>query len=246
MKKTIGFSLVTLAVFAIGVYLLLFHSPIHVYFFEKDSTQRLGDFVRSFGAVSPLIFIALQIFQVLFAPIPGEVTGFLGGFIYGNFFGLLYSTIGLGVGSWLAFIFARWVGRPLVERIINPKTMDRYDYLMAHKGTWIAFLLFLIPGFPKDYLCYLLGLGHMELKTFLIISTTGRFLGTALLTFQGHLAREKNYLVLGIMIGISLALLGGAYFLRPKLEELIRRHRDLHHWKVSEKQRKEKGMTPPE
>ena len=114
---------------------------------------------------------------------------------------------------------------------------------MAHQGTWIAFLLFLIPGFPKDYLCYLLGLGHMDLKTFLIISTVGRFLGTALLTYQGHLAREKETLVLGIDDGISLFLLVGAYFLRPRLEAAIRRHRDLHHWKVSEKHRKEKKTT---
>jgi uncharacterized membrane protein YdjX (TVP38/TMEM64 family) len=243
MKKTIGISLGLLVLFSILLYFFVSQSEIYSVFFDR---HRLAQFIKSFGSVSPLIFIALQVFQVLFAPIPGEVTGFLGGFIYGNFFGLLYSTIGLGIGSWLAFIFARWVGRPLVERIINPKTMERYDYLMAHQGTWIAFLLFLIPGFPKDYLCYLLGLGHMDLKTFLIISTAGRFLGTALLTFQGHLAREKNYLVLGIMIGISLLLLAGAYFLRPKLEAAIRRHRDRHHWKVMEKQRKEKGATHPE
>jgi uncharacterized membrane protein YdjX (TVP38/TMEM64 family) len=243
MKKTLGISLGLLVLFSILLYFIINHSEIYSVFFDR---QRLAHFIKSFGSVSPLIFIVLQVFQVLFAPIPGEVTGFLGGFIYGNFFGLLYSTIGLGIGSWLAFIFSRWVGRPLVERIINPKTMERYDYLMAHKGTWIAFLLFLIPGFPKDYLCYLLGLGHMDLKSFLIISTVGRLLGTALLTFQGHLAREKNYLVLGIMIGISLLLLGGAFFLRPKLEAAIRRHRDHHHWKVSEKQRKEKGATRPE
>ncbi len=243
MKKTLGISLGLLVLFSLLLYFIVSHSEFYSVFFDR---HRLAEFIKSWGSVSPLIFIALQIFQVLFAPIPGEVTGFLGGFIYGNFFGILYSTIGLGIGSWLAFVFARWVGRPLVERIINQKTLDRYDYLMAHKGTWIAFLLFLIPGFPKDYLCYLLGLGHMDLKTFLIISTIGRFLGTALLTFQGHLAREKNYLVLGIMIGISLFLLVGAYFLRPKLEAAIRRHRDEHHWKVCEKQRKEKGATHPE
>jgi uncharacterized membrane protein YdjX (TVP38/TMEM64 family) len=243
MKKTLGISLGLLVLFSILLYFIVNHSAIYSVFFDR---QRLAHFIKSFGSVSPLIFIALQVFQVLFAPIPGEVTGFLGGFIYGNFFGLLYSTIGLGIGSWLAFIFARWVGRPLVERIINPKTMERYDYLMAHKGTWIAFLLFLIPGFPKDYLCYLLGLGHMDLKSFLIISTAGRFLGTALLTFQGHLAREKNYLALGIMLGISLLLLGGAFLLRPKLEAALRRHRDHHHWKVAEKHRKEKEATGPE
>ncbi len=243
MKKTIGISLGLLVLFSILLYLIVNQSEFYSFFFDR---QRLARFIKSFGSVSPLIFIGLQVFQVLFAPIPGEVTGFLGGFIYGNFFGLLYSTIGLGIGSWLAFIFARWVGRPLVERIIKPKTMERYDYLMAHKGTWIAFLLFLIPGFPKDYLCYLLGLGHMDLKTFLIISTAGRFLGTAFLSFQGHLAREKNYLALGIMIGISLLLLGGAFFLRPRLEAAIRRHRDHHHWKALEKHRQEKEATRPE
>ena len=101
------------------------------------------------------------------------------------------------MGSWLAFIFARWAGQPLVERIVSYKTIQRYDYLMAHQGTWIAFLLFLIPGFPKDYLCYILGLGHMDLKTFLIISTAGRFLGTVMLTYSRASGPGRKLLGLG-------------------------------------------------
>lgn len=222
MKKTIGISVFVLLFFGLALYLLIFYSDIYLTFLDR---KRLAAFVKSYGSFSPFIFIALQIFQVLFAPIPGEVTGFIGGFIYGNFFGVLYSTIGLGVGSWLAFIFARWAGQPLVERVVSYKTIQRYDYLMAHQGTWIAFLLFLIPGFPKDYLCYILGLGHIDLKTFLIISTAGRFLGTLLLTLQGHLVREKNYLVLGIVIGLSLLALLIAYFFREKLETHLKKHR---------------------
>ena len=219
MKKTIGISVLVLLFFGLALYLLIFHSDIYLTFLDR---KRLAAFVKSYGSFSPIIFIALQIFQVLFAPIPGEVTGFIGGFLYGNFFGVLYSTIGLGVGSWLAFIFARWAGQPLVERIVSYKTIQRYDYLMAHQGTWIAFLLFLIPGFPKDYLCYILGLGHMDLKTFLIISTAGRFLGTLLLTMQGHLVREKNYLVLGIVIGLSLLALLIAYLFQRKIRNPFR------------------------
>jgi uncharacterized membrane protein YdjX (TVP38/TMEM64 family) len=222
MKKTIGISVLVLLFFGLALYLLIFHSDIYLTFLDR---KRLAAIVKSYGSFSPIIFVALQIFQVLFAPIPGEVTGFIGGFLYGNFFGVLYSTIGLGVGSWLAFIFARWAGQPLVERIISYKTIQRYDYLMAHQGTWIAFLLFLIPGFPKDYLCYILGLGHMDLKTFLIISTTGRFLGTLILTMQGHLVREKNYLVLGIVIGLSLFAVLIAFLLRGKLETHLKKHR---------------------
>lgn len=222
MKKTIGASIVLLGVFALAIYILIYHSEIYLAFLDR---KKLTEFVHSFGRLGPVIFIALQVFQVLFAPIPGEVTGFLGGFLYGNFFGILYSTIGLGIGSWLAFIFSRLAGQPLVERIVSPKILLRFDYLMAHKGPWIAFLLFLIPGFPKDYLCYILGLGHMDLKTFLIISTLGRLLGTSILTLQGHLVREKNYLVLGIVIGLSLLCFLLAFLYREKLEAYFRKHR---------------------
>lgn len=187
--------------------------------------KRLAAFIESYGSLSPIIFMLLQVFQVLFSPIPGEISGFLGGFLFGNFFGLLYSTIGLSLGSWLAFIFARWAGQPLIERIIGPKILQRFDYLMSHKGTWIVFLFFLIPGFPKDYLCYLLGLGHMEVRTFMVISVIGRLAGTAMLTVQGHLAREKNYLSLGLVIGISLILFLMAYLYRKKIEGYFHKHR---------------------
>jgi uncharacterized membrane protein YdjX (TVP38/TMEM64 family) len=221
MKKTIGASALLLVLFCLVLYFLIYHSDIYLAFLDR---KRLSDFVKSFGSISPLIFIGLQIFQVLFAPIPGEVTGFLGGFIYGNFFGVLYSTIGLGLGSWLAFLFARLAGQPLVERIVRYKTIQRFDYLMAHQGTWIAFLLFLVPGFPKDYLCYILGLGHMKLKTFLVISTVGRLLGTIMLTLQGSLVRDKNYLVLGVVIALSILGVLTAFLFRGRLEAYFERH----------------------
>ena len=85
------------------------------------------------------------------APVPGEVTGFVGGMLFGTASGILYSTIGLTLGSWLAFVLARLAGRPLVEMVVKAETIKRYDYVMKHKGLFLAFLLFLIPGFPKDY-----------------------------------------------------------------------------------------------
>ena len=243
MKKRIGVSVVLLGLFVLTLYILIFHSHIYMAFLDR---KRLAEFIESYGSFSPIIFIILQVFQVLFAPIPGEVSGFLGGFLYGNFFGLLYSTIGLSLGSWLAFIFARWAGQPLIERIVGPKFLQRFDYLMSRKGTWITFLLFLIPGFPKDYLCYLLGLGHMEVRTFLVVAIFGRLLGTALLTFQGHLAREKNYLFLGLVIGISLILLLLAYRYRGKIESYFQRHRKKPNVPVKGQQTEVNLMRPSE
>jgi hypothetical protein len=92
MKKTIGVSAILLSFSVLAIYILIYHSEIYLTFLDR---QKLTDFVHSFGKMGPVIFISLQVFQVLFAPIPGEVTGFLGGFLYGNFFGILYSTIPL-------------------------------------------------------------------------------------------------------------------------------------------------------
>ena len=132
--------------------------------------QKIKLFLDSLGIFSYAGFIALQIFQVVAAPIPGEVTGFLGGFLYGIPTGIALSTVGLTAGSWLAFTLSKIFGRPLIEKIIKKKTIDRYDYLLHSKGIILIFILFLLPGFPKDYLSYILGLGHMSTKAFLIIS----------------------------------------------------------------------------
>lgn len=166
----------------------------------------------------------MQVFQVVAAPIPGEVTGFLGGFFYGAFWGIILSTIGLTIGSWLAFTLSRIFGRPFVEKVVKKETLDRFDYLLKHKKADIlVLLLFLIPGFPKDYLCYILGLGPMNTGIFLIISTAGRFLGTCLLTLGGLFIRNHQYYRFSILLGIAIiiVLLSMAY--KDKIEEFLRK-----------------------
>ncbi len=144
--------------------------------------------LESYGPLSVVVFIVLQVLQVILAPIPGEVTGFIGGFLYGPVLGTVYSTIGLTIGSWLAFGLAHWFGLPLVERFVKPSLIQRYDKFMARQGTAVAFFLFLIPGFPKDSLCYILGLSHMKAGPFLVISTVGRLVGTIGLSISGMIA----------------------------------------------------------
>ena len=172
-----------------------------------------------------VIFIGLQILQVIAAPLPGEVTGFVGGLFFGTLGGILYSTIGLTLGSWFAFLLARMAGRPLVEKIVSPETIRRYDYVMKHKGLFLAFLMFLIPGFPKDILCYILGLGHMGHRDFLLVSTSGRLLGTVLLTLEGELFRNKRYAAFFTVLGISIAVILLVMVYRPAIERWFRKLR---------------------
>jgi uncharacterized membrane protein YdjX (TVP38/TMEM64 family) len=116
-------------------------------------------------------------------------------------------------------------GRPVIEKIVNPETIRRYDYVMKHKGLFLAFLMFLIPGFPKDILCYILGLGHMGHRDFLLVSTTGRLLGTVLLTLTGEFFRDRRYVPFFTVLGISIACVLFVMVYRKSIERLFRKVR---------------------
>jgi len=217
-RKTI-FGLVVFGAVVAGILYLLF--PLGLVSFFTDRARLLG-FIKEHRAYAAFIFIGLQILQVVAAPVPGEVSGFVGGVFFGAIGGIIYSTIGLTIGSWLAFVLARMAGRPLVEKIVNPETINRYDYVMKHKGMFLAFLMFLIPGFPKDILCYLLGLGHMRHRDFLVVSTSGRLLGTVLLTMGGSFFRDKHYGAFFTVLGLSIAVIFFVMIYRENIERWFR------------------------
>ncbi len=186
---------------------------------------RLARFLRSLGPYSSAVFILLQALQVVISPIPGELTGVVGGYVYGVTFGFLFSTLGLTLGSWAAFELASIFGRPLVEKFVKENVLEKFNFLATSAGATICFLLFIIPGFPKDYLCYVLGLTGMKLSTFLIISTLGRMPGTYLLTVQGASIRSQEYYTAAVLMVISAAILFFAYLHRTRLLHWIKGQR---------------------
>jgi uncharacterized membrane protein YdjX (TVP38/TMEM64 family) len=143
-----------------------------------DPEQRVRARVQSAGWAAPLVFIGLQIAQVIAAPIPGEATGFIGGYIFGAAQGFLFSSIGLTLGSMINFGLGRVLGRRYVRKLIPEKSFERLDRLINRQGIIVIFLMLLIPGFPKDYLCLLLGLSTLSPKLFVLLAAIGRMPGT--------------------------------------------------------------------
>ncbi len=202
----------------------LFH-----FFTHKD---RLIGFIHALGVWGFAGFVLLQAFQVVAAPIPGEATGVLGGYLYGPVLGVALSTVGLTIGSCIAFSLSRSFGRPLTEKFVDGKTMERFDYLLHHKGVFLVFLLFLLPGFPKDYLCYILGLGRLSTLEFLVIATVGRLLGTTLLTLGGTYLRGQQYYRVFVLAGAAVVIVFLSIAYKDRIEHLLK---SLH-----ERYRKEK------
>lgn len=182
-----------------------------------NNRDQVRTWLLSFGMAAPLVFIVIQTLQVILAPIPGEATGFLGGFLFGWLLGFVYSTVGLTLGSLVAFLIGRWLELKVVEKVIRPETLARFQFIMERQGTLVAFLLFLLPGFPKDYLCLILGLSRMPLKVFLLIASIGRMPGTLMLSLQGAKVYDGEYLMVAVLLllcGVA-AVLG--YFYRERL-----------------------------
>jgi uncharacterized membrane protein YdjX (TVP38/TMEM64 family) len=187
-----------------------------------SSSDRLSKFLQSLGPYSPAVFVLLQVLQVVAAPFPGELTGVAGGYVYGETIGFLLSTVGLSLGSWVAFELASILGRPFVERFVRREVLEKFNFLTTRTGTLICFVLFLFPGFPKDYLCYVLGLSRMRLGTFLLVSVLGRLPGTYLLTMQGATIRNEQYHMFFVLVVASLGVLIVAYLYRNQLFDWLK------------------------
>jgi len=195
---------------------------IKVYHLYQDH-QEFKKTISSYGAYAPLAYILLQIIQVIIAPIPGGAIEFLGGVLFGVKAGFIYSMIGLLIGSWIAFNLARIYEKIAVEKFVSEQTRKKFDYLVEHEGVILSFILFLLPGFPKDALCYILGLTPMHLGIFLIISTIGRIPGTLIATLQGAKAFDHQYYTFGILLGASALVILVFYIYHGEIHNLVKK-----------------------
>jgi uncharacterized membrane protein YdjX (TVP38/TMEM64 family) len=173
--------------------------------------------LHAWGVWAPLVFMVIQALQVVIAPIPGEVTGFLGGFVFGQGRGFVYSTIGLTVGSLFAFGVGRWLGIAVVRRLVSPDVWHRLGFIVEAEGAILCFMLYLIPGFPKDVLCYLFGLSPMPFWVFALTSTLGRMPGTWLLSAQGAQTAGGHYVKLLLLTALVAALVLPLWVYREQL-----------------------------
>jgi uncharacterized membrane protein YdjX (TVP38/TMEM64 family) len=181
--------------------------------------------LQAWGPLAPLVFVAVQALQVVVAPIPGEVTGFLGGYVFGQWWGFLYSMLGLTAGSLLAFGVGRWLGISVVQRAVSPEVWHRLGFIVEAEGAILCFLVFLIPGFPKDMTCYLFGLSPMPFWVFALVQTLGRVPGTWVLSAQGARTATGHYIEVAFLTALVAAIAIPLYYYRHRILARLRARR---------------------
>ena len=135
---------VLVALFFLGFW---FRNPlwekISAYYLLFSDREQIKHLISSFGNSAPPVFMLIQILQVLFAPVPGEATGFIGGYLFGTLPGFIYSSIGLTVGSWINFVIGRFLGERYVRKLIPPHHFQKIDRMIKRQGVIVLFILFL-------------------------------------------------------------------------------------------------------
>ena len=187
--------------------------------FSQDDFR---DYIRSFGALGWLVMLGIQILQVFIALIPGEFVETAAGFAFGPWLGTAICYLGIAFATTLIFTLTRRYGIKLVEVFVSREKINELRFQNTEqKRNTLIFLLFFIPGTPKDLLTYFVGLTDIKLTTFLLLSMVARIPSMVSSTFGGHLLGEERYMGAVILYGItglvSLAgLLGYNHYLKKK------------------------------
>lgn len=169
--------------------------------------ERFRAWVDSSGFVSRVIFVGMVVFQLIIALIPGEPLEMGAGYAFGAVEGTILCIIGCVIGSALVFLFVRRFGVKLVEVFFPREKIRSLRFLQdSRRLNLLTFIVFFIPGTPKDLLSYFIGLTDMKLGTWLLITAVARIPSIVTSTVTGDALGLKDYQFALIAFGVTLAL----------------------------------------
>jgi uncharacterized membrane protein YdjX (TVP38/TMEM64 family) len=201
--------------------IVLFHEQLWSLFKDREAIR---GWIEGRGLWGPLAFIFLQIVQVVIFVIPGEIVQIAGGYAFGFWLGSLYSLAGITLGSLVNFYAGRLLGRPFVESLFDREKIEKVEAVTGSgKGAAGFFLLFVIPGIPKDVLCYVAGVTKLQLLAFLAVSMAGRLPGILGSSYMGSSAYSGAYTgaIIVLVVAAVLFLLGLIF--RERIQAFIAR-----------------------
>lgn len=141
-----------------------------------NSIQGLRDYIAQFGNMAVVLYILFSFLQVVVLPVPGSVTVAAGVALFGPLKCAIYSFTGIVSGSIVAFAIGRWIGYKAVKWIVGNDTLDKWLAKLKNKDYLILSIMFLLPMFPDDVLCFVAGLSSMTWTYFIIMIVVTRLI----------------------------------------------------------------------
>lgn len=201
--KTVFFVIFIVVTIVLTIVLI----PVIKMIMTQQGRIMLKNKVESFGAFGPVAFLAIQIIQVIVALIPGEPIEILGGVLFGGIGGFLLCMLGNVIGMVTIFYIVRGLGQSFVKKVVDSKAMSKLKIMNDEKKLEVlVFILFLIPGTPKDTLTYLVPLTKIKTAKYFIYATIARIPSVISSTVIGENIGAGNMIISIIILVITGAI----------------------------------------
>lgn len=187
--------------------------PIYVYFSYPELIDRfrnldeINKLLKQYKTASIFIYIGLQIFQIIVSVLPGQALQFAAGYAYQFWLGFLFSLIGVAMGTVITFYLARFLGKDALYVIFGEEKFTRFVHTLNSKRSYmVLFVIFLIPGIPKDLFTYAAGVSEIRIIPFLFLSLIGRSPAMIGSIMMGNMFYNGSYIGL-ITLGVIAIVL---------------------------------------
>lgn len=205
-KKTLGICCIAAFIIISVLFIIFAGKPIVEFASEPE---KFREWVNDYGALGMLAYVGMVFLQTFFAVIPGEPFELVAGYAFGALPGMLLCIVGEVLGSVAVFAFVRVFGMKAVEVFFSREKISELKFLKeTEKRDIVFFLIFMLPGSPKDLLCYFAGLTNIRRSTWLIISSVGRIPSVITSTLGANAINEGRYGFAIAVFAVTLALSG--------------------------------------
>ncbi len=211
MKKTSIKTIVKITLIAAFLMLLVAVSvkyliPLSRLLTTQEGREQISTVMESYGIFAPLIYSGLMALQIIIAFIPGGPLELVAGMLFGGIKGTIFTMIGAVAGTAAVYYLVKLFGRPLVHFFVSEEKMKKFTILEDEKRLefWI-FILFLIPGIPKDLLTYIVPLTKMRPLHFILLANIARFPAITASVFMGDSISDGRYWLCIVIACIAAA-----------------------------------------
>lgn len=194
MKKRWG---VLAALIAVALITFLIGGPPLINFLSDQ--PRVQAWIAGFGPWGPLALIGMIVVQTVLSVSPVSLLAAASAYVFGFWGGVFYTFIGMGLGSSINMLLGRRFGRPLVDKLIDPKSMATFDRFTQQRGPLFFLIIFVMPWVPDDLACYAIGLSRLPLKVMMPMAWFGRMPSVVV---QCWLVAYASVLPTGVIVGV--------------------------------------------
>lgn len=173
----------------------------------EEGREAFGAWVDGLGFGGWLVTLGIQLLQIFVAFIPGEPVELLLGYLWGPWLGMLTCLIGIFIGTLTIFLLVRRLGMRFVRKIVGTDDLTKYKFLQnKNKVELTVFVLFFIPGTPKDALTYIAPIAPISPIKYLLIATLARIPSIITSTLLGDSIADGDYLLAVIVFVVTAVI----------------------------------------